>query len=44
MKDNIAQLSPPASQKMFVMKEAYVFSDGAKQIHCSSRYKSAFLE
>ena len=30
-KDNIAQLSPPASQKSLVMKEAYVFSDRANE-------------
>ena len=28
-KDSIAQISPPALHKPVVMKEAYVFSDGA---------------
>jgi hypothetical protein len=30
-KDSIAQLSPPALHKPVVMKEAYVFSDGANK-------------
>ena len=30
-RDNIAQLSPPASQKPLVMKDAYILSDGANK-------------
>jgi hypothetical protein len=30
-KDNVAQISPPALHKALVMKEAYIFSDGANK-------------
>jgi hypothetical protein len=45
MKDIIAQLSPPALQKPLVMKEAYVFSDGANEFTAPlDMNQSTFIE
>jgi hypothetical protein len=41
--DNIAQLSPPASQTPLVMEEAYLFSGRGDKFNAPEQYQSTFI-